>query len=268
MRRANWVRISYAIRGGRGRKPLLRLAWDLVIGPVLALLPARSRRRLSDQVDVDWQRAGTLSGVYEFIGAVVALGYWYMAEVPRRIGQIVDATADGRVPVGISEHQIHGASLTLFYLNPLTWLLFYFFFEGAVRLCGAALTENVLGTLPLYLVERLTFWVRHPKEAHVGKTVSETAKSIADSVRERAMVAARKEVPDELRYSKSAQEEWLEIRASRRKQDWIEPKTVRVADQYYRLEESWVGKPPRPFRYRLRRLPAGVPGRAVLLYTP
>ncbi len=199
---------------------------------------------------------------------MVALGYWYMADVPRRIEQIVGATADGRVPVGLGEHQVNGAALTFFYLNPLTWLLFYFFFEGAVRLCGAAFTENVLGTLPLYLIERLTFWVKHPNEAKVGKKVSEIAKSIAGSVRERAMVALLQNVPDELDYSRSAEEEWLEIRASRRKQDWIEPKTVRIGDSYYRLEESWVGKPPRPFRYRLRRLPAGVPGRAVILYVP
>jgi hypothetical protein len=247
---------------------LLRFAWDFVLGPILALLPSRWRHCLPDRIDGDWQRAGTLSGVYEFIGAVVALGYWYTADVPRRIEQIVGATADGRVPVGLSEHQVNGAALTFFYLNPLTWLLFYFFFEGAVRLCGAAFTENVLGTLPLYLIERLTFWVKHPNEAKVGKKVSETAKSIAGSVRERAMVAFLQDVPDELDYSRSAEEEWLEIRASRRKQDWIEPKTVRIGDTYYRLEESWVGKPPRPFRYRLRRLPAGVPGRGVILYVP
>lgn len=135
-----------------------------MLGPILALLPSRWRHCLPDRIDGDWQRAGALSGVYEFIGAVVALGYWYMADVPRRIEQIVGATADGRVPVGLGEHQVNGAALTFFYLNPLTWLLFYFFFEGAVRLCGAAFTENVLGTLPLYLIERLTFWVKHPAE--------------------------------------------------------------------------------------------------------
>jgi hypothetical protein len=41
---------------------------------------------------------------------------------------------------------------------------------------------------------------------------------------------------------------------------------VRVDDQYYRLEENSVENGPRPFRYRLRRLERGVPGRNVLLY--
>jgi len=42
---------------------------------------------------------------------------------------------------------------------------------------------------------------------------------------------------------------------------------VRVDETYYRLEASSVEKgAARPFRYRLRRLAAGVPGRGVLLY--
>jgi hypothetical protein len=244
----------------------VRFLWDFVIGPIVVLLPERWRRRLPGGMDVDWRRAGTLSGIYELIVAVVGLGYWYMVEVPRRIGQIVDANVDGTVPVGMSDVQVNGAALSFFYMNPLTWLLFYFFFEGAVRLCGAAFTENVLGTFPLYLTERLVFWVSHPKEARVGKTVGETAMSIAASVKERAMVAALKDVPDELEYSKSGDEEWLQVSASRRKEDWVEPKIVRVDEIYYRLEQSWVGKGPRPFCYRLRRLEAGVPGRQVLLY--
>jgi hypothetical protein len=247
---------------------LLRLFWDFVAGPMLALLPARWRCRLPQQNDVDWQRAGTVSGIYELIGAVVAFGYWYMVDVPRRIGQIMDATIDGRIPVGMNEHQVNGAALTVFYLSPLTWFFLYFFFEGAVRLCGAAFTENVLGTLPLYLAERLLFWVGNRKKVHVGKTVSETTKSILASVRERANLAIHKHDPDELHYSTSGEEEWLEIRASRRKPDWIEPKTVRVGETYYRLEASGQKKGSRPFRYRLRRLPAGVPGRTVLQYSP
>lgn len=246
---------------------LVRFWWDFIAGPVLALLPARWRRLLPEQVDVDWQRAGTLSGMYELLGALVAFGYWYMREVPAKIGQIMDAAADGRIPVGMDEHQVNGAALTFFYLNPLTWLLLYFFFEGAARLCGAAFTENLLGALPLYFVERLLSSARNPKEVRVREPVAETIKSIFASVRERAMEAARKDLPDELDYSRG-EEEWLEIRASRRKLDWIEPKTVRVGELYYRLEESVVIDGARPYRYRLRRLPAGVPGRTVLRYTP
>jgi hypothetical protein len=247
-------------------KYLIRFLWEVAVGPLLALLPERWRRRLPDVMDVSWRRAAALSGSCQLLLAVVGLGYWYISEVPARMGQMMDATADGRIPVGMTEHQVSGAALTFFYLNPLTWLLFYFFFEGAVRLCGAAFTENILGSFPLYLAERLLFWVKHPKEARVGKTVKGTATSIAGSLRERMMVAGLPEVVDELEYSANGEEAWLEIRASRRKEEWLEPKIVRVDEIYYRLEKSYMEAPPRPFCYRLRRLPAGVPGRSVILY--
>jgi hypothetical protein len=41
---------------------------------------------------------------------------------------------------------------------------------------------------------------------------------------------------------------------------------VRVGDTYYRLEQTSVTTGDHPFLYRLRKLPAGVPGRTVILY--
>ena len=40
----------------------------------------------------------------------------------------------------------------------------------------------------------------------------------------------------------------------------------RLREVYYRLEESTIEPGARPFRYRLRRLEAGVTGRNVILY--
>lgn len=74
------------------------------------------------------------------------------------------------------------------------------------------------------------------------------------------------EVADEVVHSKSGGEEYVEIRASRKKRDWLAPQIVRVEDCYYRLEESWVGKGERPFCYRLRKLEAGVMGSRVIVY--
>jgi hypothetical protein len=150
--------------------------WTYVAGPIAALLPERWRRALPTTVCANWERAAALSGF---------IGFWYMWEMTRRIGQIMDASETGQIPVGLSEHQVQGAALTIFYMNPLTWILAYFFLEGAARLCGAAFTENEI---------------------------------------------------------------------------------VRVDEVYYRLEESTVESGARPFRYRLRRLEAGVTGRNVILY--
>ncbi len=73
---------------------------------------------------------------------------------------------------------------------------------------------------------------------------------------------------DELFFRADGSEEILEIHACRRKQDWNPPRVVRVEDRYYHLENSSLGGGTRPFRYTLRRLAAGVPGRNVLLYSP
>lgn len=244
----------------------MRFVWDYVVGPVAALLPGRWRRRVSRAREVEWTRAGTASGIYELIGAVIALGSWYMHEMGRVVSSSLEMAESGKLGGGVTEQQISGAGLTIFFLHPLTWLLFYFFFEGGVRLCGAAFTENVRGTLPLYLTERVVFWARNPEQARVGETVRANASSFAESIRERVMVARLKEVPDELEFTRSGAEELLEIRASRRKEEWEAPKIVRVDEVYYRLEESRMGSGARPFCYRLRRLAAGVPGRNVIVY--
>ncbi|HET9994792.1 MAG TPA: hypothetical protein VFQ18_05255 [Candidatus Acidoferrum sp.] len=76
------------------------------------------------------------------------------------------------------------------------------------------------------------------------------------------------QVPDEHFITRDGPDEFLEIRASRRKVDWTPPRTVRYEDSYYRLEASSEGMPPRPFQYTLRRVSAGVPGRTVLIYSP
>jgi hypothetical protein len=240
--------------------------WTYVAGPVAALLPLRWRRALPMAWQVQWESAAAVSGFLEIVAAIVGLGFWYMFEMARQINQIMNASGSRQVPVELGEHQVQGAALMMFYMNPLTWILFYFFFEGAVRMCGAAFAENVLGTMPLYVLERVLFLVKNRRVARPGEVVRQNVKPFVESVRERLMVATLEEVPDELHYTRSGTEETLEVWASRRKEEWLTPKIVRVDEVYYRLEESSVEKGARPFRYRLRRLEAGVPGRSVILY--
>jgi hypothetical protein len=82
------------------------------------------------------------------------------------------------------------------------------------------------------------------------------------------MVKGLAEVPDELCFARRGPEEMLEIRACRRKADWDPPRTVRYQDTFYRLEACSSGSASRPFCYTLRKLPAGVMGRTVLIYSP
>lgn len=216
---------------------------------------------------VEWERAAAASGLLESALAIVGMGYWYMRAMAAMISEGTESAMLGKFGRDVSEHQIAGVALIVFATHPLTWVLVYAFAEGAVRLFGAAFIEEVRGTLPLYLLERTVFLAAHPGEAKpMAREFRRHILAAIQGVRERAMVARLENLPDELRYTRSAAEEILEIWASRRKQDWVAPKIVRVDETYYRLEESSVEKGARPFRYRLRRLEAGVPGRSVILY--
>ena len=242
--------------------------WTYVVGPVAALLPQRWRYALPVAERVHWGRAAAVSGFVELAAAITGLGYQYMRIVVPAIDKGTESALLGTFHVEVTEHQVGGIALFVFALHPLTWLLAYVFGEGAVRLFGAAFTEDVRGILPLYLLERVSFLASHPAESKtMAQVVGRNVASISETVRERAMVARLKEVADELHTTRTAAEEILEIRACRRKEDWEPPKIVRVDETYYRLEASAVEKgAARPFRYRLRRLEAGVPGRGVLLY--
>ena len=198
--------------------------------------------------------------------AIAGLGYWYMFEMTRRINQIADMAEAGKLGPAVEENAVRGAALTLWAMSPLTWILFFFFVEGAVRMCAAAFTEREYGSFPLWVVGRILSGIWAPPGSRTGSHMREHAKSIAGSVRERVMVAGLKDMDDELRFQKDGAEEVLEISASRKKDEWDPPKIVRVDDVFYRLEENRVGRGPRPFQYRLRRLEAGVMGRRVLQY--
>jgi hypothetical protein len=240
----------------------LRFVWHFLLGPLLAFLPRRLRERLSFAKSLNWTGAGTVSGIYEIAATIAALRYWYMYLVIRTNGQILRTASQ----TGADEYQVYAAALFLFYLHPLTWVLFYFFLEGAVRMCAAAFAENVLGSFPIYTAERLIFWLRKPQEARVLENMRENALSFVQSVQEWVMETLLDDVEDELDYSTRAGNGRLEIRSSRRKKEWIKPKIVYVEGVYYQLEESWVGSGKRPFRYQLRRLSAGVPSRSVIVY--
>jgi hypothetical protein len=248
------------------RSIAVNFLWDFILGPILAVFPASWRQRVIPWREIQWQRPGTISGLYEMTGAIVALGYWYMFAVQRFISLGLQAAESNKLGQGLSDHQLGGTALFFWALHPLTWLFFGLFFEGAVRLCSAAFGDKTLGTAPLCILERLIFWTTHPREAHVAETLSQNAASFAGAIRERAHKATHRELQDQLFSHTNGPEELLEIHSSRRKTDWEPPKIVRFGEVYYHLEKAWTTKGARPFCYELRRLAAGVPSRRVLVY--
>jgi hypothetical protein len=245
--------------------------WTYLIGPILAFLPRPWRESLPFAGNVQWGRATALSGLVEWLSALAALGYWYKNAMTLWVDHGITNALAGKFGPGVKPEEIGGVALTVWWMHPLTWLLAYFLLEGTVRFGAAAFGEERLGILPLAFLDWIIFRRfrrRNPASVMEAGSAAGSARSLVEAVRERVLTSGESEKQDELRFRKEGGEELLEIRASRRKQDWIPPRVVRIDDAYYRLEDSAVKTGPRPFLYTLRRLPAGVPGRSVLLYSP
>jgi hypothetical protein len=245
--------------------------WTYILGPFISIFPKRWRELLPFSTSVRWGSAATISGLAESVLAIIGLSYWYSQAMTTWVGRGVDSALSGKMGAGITPQEIGTVALAVWAVHPLTLALGYAGIEGAIRLCAAAFTDNVLGILPLYLFDAIAFRpFRHhePKDLNTAGGFSSSLSAFIGDVRERISVAKVPSVPDELYVRRNGQEEILEIHASRRKENWVPPRTVRFQDSYYRLETDSFEAAPRPFFYTLRRLPAGVPGRTVLVYSP
>jgi hypothetical protein len=220
---------------------------------------------------VEWRRATVLSGFGEAVIALAALMYWYSYFMNLLVDRGLDSALSGKLGPGVTDQAIGFTALVVWATHPLTWLIAYAGVEGTVRLVGAAFTETNLGIFPLFVVDKVFLKLSGrsaPSAAKMAGYSEGNFSSYAGAIRERALFKRLPEVPDELFFSGNGPEEMLEIRACRRKADWNPPRTVRYQDSFYRLEACSDGMPPRPFRYTLRKLSAGVMGRSVLIYSP
>ncbi|HKV64125.1 MAG TPA: hypothetical protein VJO16_19620 [Candidatus Acidoferrum sp.] len=242
-----------------------------LLGPFLAFLPRRWRNALPLGEGLDWRRATAMSGFGEAAVALAALMFWYSYYMNLLVNNGLDSALSGKMGPGVTDQAIGFTALVIWATHPLTLLFAYGGVEGAVRLMGAAFTETNLGTLPLFLADKIFLKLSGRSAPSVSKSsgyAESNLSSYARAIREKALLKKLPHVPDELVISKDGAEEMLEIRACRRKPDWDPPRTVRYQDSFYRLEAAAEGTPPRPFRYTLRKLSAGVMGRTVLVYAP
>lgn len=243
--------------------------WTYLFGPILAIFPKPWRNLLPFAADVHWGRATAISGFVEAALALAAVMQWYSYAMSTWVGNGVGGALNGTMGHGeVRIQDIGAAALFVWWMHPLTWLLAYLGIEGAIRLCAGAFGEHACGILPIFLADKILFGpfrVRKRDSLDAGGRggIVSYVGAISDRVR-----ASLPEVPDELCFTRSESGEILEVHACRRKQEWIPPRVVRYQDGYYRLETGSSAGGARPFRYQLRRLGAGVPGRNVLLYTP
>jgi hypothetical protein len=136
-------------------------------------------------------------------------------------------------------------SMVEYIFHPFSLLLIYFTLEGAVRFYAAAITEEIVGTLPLHLVA----WAQE----RMGRA--------------RAERALGPRVPD-LVESVYSPEFDLRIFSCRPKRHWDQLITVSYDDQLYAVVGEQPGKPPYRFIYELRKVPRGWIVRNVHHYSP
>jgi len=243
----------------------------LLLGIILTVLPRRWSRQFASEQAIPWERAATLSGLLESLMALFALITWYAHSAAHWAGNALDSALRNGPEAQVPGQAIGFSALVLWCLHPLTWLIAYFVAEGAVRFLAAISTEQVLPLWSLHIVDwiygKLTQRPREGNPLHT-LTAKEQLKAMVTATRLAALTAGSPEVADELIETHDGTDAILEIRASRPKADWGPPRVVRIATAYYRLESASQGERPRPFIFRLRRLPAGVPGRNVLMYDP
>ena len=215
---------------------------------------------------IHWPIAATLSGMIESFFSLLAFVYWYSYSVTHWAKDAVYSAINAGA--GIPPNTEGFAAFALMFLHPVTWLISWCAVEGMVRFLGAAFTGNALGILPLFLLDKI--WARYTSRvrAECPTEMGSTWSSFLPWVRQRVGSLRRPVLPDEVRYSADAMGEVMSISSSRPKSGWEPPRIIRCKDTYYRLEAISEQSGARSVLYLLRRLPTGVPGRTVIIYSP
>ncbi|HEV3220134.1 MAG TPA: hypothetical protein VGZ48_10210 [Candidatus Acidoferrales bacterium] len=218
------------------RSTASQFVWNFVFGPFLSFFPKRLRDKWFAHHQIAWRPATIISGILQFFLAPFLLLFWSATEVCS-LGQFLGF---GCASAGLTQ----AFSLILAALNPITWLMVYLIFEGFGRAFAAAMMGETPGTL-VFLAPDLLY-------RYITKNRGKSSPELADLVTQ-----------DDLRA------DWqLKIESAQPKHDWQAGNLLSYGGHYYRIEGSVESGGPRPSVYLLRRLPAGVSSRSVIVYSP
>lgn len=220
----------------------------LLGGALLALFPARYRRRFAES-DLDVQHGAFVGAVAQMVVCLGFFIYGYLHFLQQHIGDLATTLIKHGAEEAMSSEAVqYGAGfLTLgeYLIRPTTWLLAYFALEGLLRSVAAAITGEIVPSLPLALVGFVH-----------GKVESRRAERVLGP-----------RVVDEVE-ARTAYSPWdLRIRSCRPK-PWTALTTIAYEEQFYELAAIEAGDPPRRFIYLLRQKPAGKVIRGLHHYRP
>lgn len=201
-----------------------------ILGPFLTMLPRRWRTRVLAATPVHASRAAVVSGILEIVLSIVALVVWYSIYVT-----LLSAAA-AHSSVAVPDHSANRIGMFAyiwFWLNPITWAVAYFAFEGGVRFLAALVTGETYGILPLWAVERVWHFFKQ-------RNARPPLPLVADEI-----------TPGDATCD-------IKIASCRPRSQWKYPFAIRYAGAYFQVvASSDLGVGPRPHVYSLRRLPPG-----------
>jgi len=222
---------------------------SFLAGILLSLLPERYRRWWEPASTLHFRRAAGVSGLVEGLGCFVVFILRYLAFFQQRVmemgGQVMEAGADEALASRGVQMGMGVISTLEYLMQPLSLLLVYFALEGAVRLAGAAFTEQVLPSLPLHLAA----WAQE---------------RLAERRAERALGPP---VVDTVERGDGRQFD-LRIASCRSKPSWDRLMTVAYEDQFYEVIKEEQAARPRPFVYLLKKIPESKVIRGLHRYRP
>jgi len=215
-------------------------------GSFLVLLPEHWRQGQPDADSIDWRAAAETSGLLQLILSLGLFIAWFLYSAGGHwADRAAMAAARAHPELSVSEGTIDSLVVVLILLHPLTWMLLYSAYEGAVRTLNARARMPIRATLPLRLVDRA---MRYTKT----RTWSETPKLIPDEV------------------TRSDGRYHLKIASCRAKNHWKYPLTIRYQEEFFQVigEEHEASFGARPYAYFLRHLPANETIKGLELYDP
>ena len=233
----------------QGLTLLAKLVVSYLAAMVLSLVPVRYRLGWQFLPSIDLRHGTFLSGLVQSVTCLMVMIHRYLEFFQWRVGTIgeraIEAYAEGLLIGKYVQFGIGTVTTVEYLFQPLTLLLAYFWLEGGVRLFAAAITGEIVATLPLSLAAL----------AH-------------DRINQaRAEWALGPRVRDEVEWG-SGEEYELRIASCRPKSNWNHLMTVAYADQMFEVVKQKEGSPPRRFVYLLRKLPAGKVIRGLHHYHP
>lgn len=223
----------------------------ILLGLGVVLLPMRFRQRWFPHGQGNLRASAAISGAMQMIFALALLIFRYPRFASHQVTQLYSFGVALAAAEKGGETAVRGMGIVFllaYILLPVSLLLIYFAFEGAVRLIAATATGEVVGTLPFVLIEAAgRRWNAYQSEKKQGPRV-----------------------PDEITVAAPDGDHELAIASCRRKMGWDRLMTVSYQNQLYEIARYLYveGENPRRHIYYLRPAPAHKIVRGIHHYDP